>query len=99
MTKATLIRLTVLAVALINQILVSTGYQIIPWSTEEIEGIVTALFTAVAAAVAAWKNNSVTSEAIAADTVLHDLKDGEYSESKILESAAKLKAHPIESRH
>ena len=94
MTKATFIRLTVLVIALVNQVLVSAGQQVIPWSTEEIESIVSAVFTAVAAAWAAWKNNSVTSEAIAADTILHDLKDGEYTEDRILESAEKLKAYP-----
>lgn len=70
----TIIRTVVLALALINQILTSTGHNIIPVSDEEISELITIIITVGASLWSWWKNNSFTKEAIKADEVLKDLK-------------------------
>ena len=63
----TIIRTIVLAVALINQILTSTGHPIIPISDDQIAEIITLCITIVSSVWAWWKNNSFTQAAIRAD--------------------------------
>lgn len=65
--KGAIIRTVVLVVALINQILVSLDYSPLPIEDEEIEMLVSTIFTAAAALVAWWKNNSLTRKARQAD--------------------------------
>ncbi|SDJ19645.1 phage holin [Natribacillus halophilus] len=60
MDKGTIVRTIVLAVALINQILVSTGLNPIPGTEEQWGEILTAAFTFVTGAVAWFKNNYIT---------------------------------------
>lgn len=73
----TIIRTTILIVALINQILTSTGHSILPITDEQISEIVTLIFTVAASLWAWWKNNSFTKNAIQADEFLYDLREGE----------------------
>ena len=63
----TIIRTVVLVVALINQILTSTGHSIIPVSDEQITEVITLCITIVSSVWAWWKNNSFTQAAIRAD--------------------------------
>ncbi len=70
----TIVRTIVLALALINQILTSTGRSVIPVSDEEISELITLAVTIGASVWAWWKNNSFTKPAIKADEVLKDLK-------------------------
>lgn len=74
MDKAVLIRTLVLAFALVNQSLVLAGYSTLPWAEDDVEAFLTGAFTAVAAAWAWYKNNSVTREARKADEYLRELK-------------------------
>lgn len=74
--KAMIIRTIVLAVALLNQTLVLAGFSPLPWSNEEVESGITAVFTVAASAWAWWKNNSITEEAQEADEYLAKLKGG-----------------------
>ena len=67
-TKGTAIRTVVLALALINQLLVSFGYSPLPIGDEEMTETLSTIFTLVAALIAWWKNNSFTQKAILADT-------------------------------
>lgn len=69
--KATWIRTIVLAIALINQILVSIGLSQMPFTPAEIEAGLSALFTALAALWAWCKNNSFTDEARRGDTLMN----------------------------
>lgn len=62
-----IIRTVILAVALLNQLLVSAGYSPLPIDDEGIELMISTGFTAVAAIVAWWKNNSITRKARQAD--------------------------------
>lgn len=73
-TSGTIIRTIVLIVALINQILTSTGRSIIPITDEQIDSVVSIIFTIVASIVAWWKNNSFTKAAIEADNTMKNLK-------------------------
>ena len=61
--KEVLIRTAVLVAALINQILVLSGKNTLPFSEEEITRGLTAVFTAAASLWAWWKNNSFTKAA------------------------------------
>lgn len=73
-TSGTVIRSIVLILALINQILTSTGHSIIPITDEQIDSVVSIIFTVVASLVAWWKNNSFTQAAIEADKTMKELK-------------------------
>jgi SPP1 family holin len=72
--KDTIIRTIILIVALINQILTSTGHSVIPITDEQITEIISLIFTIAASLWAWWKNNSFTSNALQADEFLQELK-------------------------
>lgn len=67
MTKGTIIRTTLLYLALFNQILVIAGKSPLPISNEEVEQIVSLSATVITSLIAWWKNNSFTQKAIEAD--------------------------------
>lgn len=75
-TKGAIIRTVVLVVALINQGLTMAGYSPLPFADAEITEVLSYAFTAAAALIAWWKNNSFTKPAIEADKVLKQLKTG-----------------------
>lgn len=60
MDKGTIIRTIVLAVALVNQFLVSFGLYEIPGTAEDQTMILTAVFTSIAGGIAWFKNNYIT---------------------------------------
>lgn len=62
MDKGTLIRTIVLAIALVNQFLTAYGLYKIPGTAEEQTAFISAVFTAVTATVAWFKNNYVTAK-------------------------------------
>lgn len=76
-TKGTLARTIILALALINQILSVCGVAVLPIEDGQIETLVSTAWTVAAAVAAWWKNNSFTSAAIAADQVLKESKLGD----------------------
>lgn len=67
-----IIRTVILAVALINQLLVSAGYSPLPFENEQIELGLSTAFTVVAAVVAWWKNNNLTRKARQADKLARE---------------------------
>lgn len=73
-SAGTIARTIVLALALINQILTTFGYNVIDISDETVNTFISTIFTIVAALIAFWKNNSFTKEALEADELLKDLK-------------------------
>lgn len=73
--KDTIIRTVILVLALVNQILTSTGHSLIPISDEQITELISLVFTIGASVWAWWKNNSFTKNAIEADKVLKDLNE------------------------
>ena len=62
MDKGTMIRTLVLAIALINQFLVTAGLYTIPGTTENQELFITSGFTFVASVIAWFKNNYITAK-------------------------------------
>ena len=75
-SAGTIARTIVLALALINQLLTVTGHAVLPITDEQVNTLVSTIWTVVAALVAWWKNNSLTPQAIEADAVMKDLKQG-----------------------
>jgi SPP1 family holin len=73
-TKGTIIRTVVLALALINQILTATGKGPIPVADADVEVLISTAWTVIAAAAAWWKNNSFTGAALEGDAVMRNLK-------------------------
>ena len=70
----TIARTAVLLLALTNQVLSALGKSPLPIESAELEQLVTAGITTVAALIAWWKNNSFTAEAIEADKTFDRLK-------------------------
>lgn len=73
-TAGTIARTIVLIIALINQMMLLLGKQIIDISDDNIYEVISILFTIGASAAAWWKNNSFTENAIEADNYLGELK-------------------------
>lgn len=76
-TAGTIARTIVLLLALANQVLAMCGKQVLNISDDDIYQVVSIVFTIGASAVAWWKNNSFTQEAIKADEVMTELKENE----------------------
>mgnify|MGYP003447756978 FL=1 len=75
-SAGTIARTIILALALINQLLTATGHNVINVADEDINMLVSTVFTIVTAIIAWWKNNSFTKAAIEADAVMKEKKDG-----------------------
>ncbi len=80
-TAGTIVRTIILAVALINQILVSSGHSVIPIQDEEWETLITTGATIITALIAWWKNNSFTRAAMIGDAHMRKAKR-EFEEDK-----------------
>lgn len=76
-SKETIIRTIVLALALINQIVVSCGKSPLPFENDTVTELVSNLLTICASLWAWWKNNSFTKSAIKSDEYLKELKKKE----------------------
>lgn len=72
--NGTWVRTVVLIFALVNQALVISGRDILPFSEESVGEFVALVITGVASLVAWWKNNSFTPEAKQADEYLDELR-------------------------
>ena len=73
-SAGTLARTIILVLALINQVLVISGHSVLPIQDDQIELVVSTIWTAVASLISWWKNNSFTAPAIKADEVLKQEK-------------------------
>lgn len=71
----TIARTIILFLALLNQILGIFGVQAIPIEDEQINMIVTTLWTVIAAIIAWWKNNSFTQNAIKAEKYRKEISE------------------------
>lgn len=71
----TIARTIILFLALLNQILGIFGIQAIPIEDEQINMIVTTLWTVIAAIIAWWENNSFTQNAIKADNYRKEISE------------------------
>lgn len=73
-SQGTWVRTIVLALALINQVLTMNGRGPIEVADEDVNMLVSTIFTIVASIVAWWKNNSFTKAAIEADKHMKENK-------------------------
>ena len=73
-TTGTIARTIILALALANQILTATGHGIINISDDDVNTLISTIFTVVSAVAAWWKNNSFTQSALKADEVMREDK-------------------------
>lgn len=88
-------RFVALAIVLVNSILTIFNINPIPFSQEEVYGIVSTILTCAVAIYTAWKNNSVTKEAKMADRVMIALKNGEFTLESLQEALKVLKNNKI----
>ena len=77
-TKGTIARTIILALALVNQVLTALGLQPLQIDDALIEQVVAAVFTIVAAVWAWWKNNSFTKTAKKADEIAVAMSEGKH---------------------
>lgn len=73
-TSGTTARTVILILALVNQVLTTTGHSVINISDENINTLISTGFTIVSAIIAWWKNNSFTQAAIMTDEVMKEDK-------------------------
>ena len=64
----------ILILALINQILTTTGHSIIPIDDETVTQVISLLATIITSLIAWWKNNSFTQAALAGDIAKEEYK-------------------------
>ena len=76
-SKGTIIRTALLVLAIVNNVLALFGKAPLPITNEQLELIISTIFTVVMAVINWWKNNSFTKEAIEADEYLARLKGGD----------------------
>lgn len=69
-TAGTITRTIVLVLALVNQILSTTGHAVLPIEDAQVETIVSTVWTMAASLWAWWKNNSFTKAALAGDATM-----------------------------
>lgn len=77
-SAGTIARTAVLLLALTNQVLSALGKSPLPIESAELEQLVTAGITTVAALIAWWKNNSFTQAALEADKTYDRMKKSDY---------------------
>lgn len=73
--KQAITRLVVLVVLLINQTLVTIGFDALPFTEDQVYEGVSSVATVIVALLSWWKNNSVTNEAQKADAHMKALKN------------------------
>lgn len=71
--KQAITRLAVLVILLINQALITLGWNPLPFSEEQVYEAVSSVAMVVVAIWTWWKNNNVTKKAIRNDQYLKDI--------------------------
>lgn len=74
-----IIRIIVLVAVLVNQVLVATGKNPLPFADETIYEFASVLVTVAVTIWNAWKNNNFTNEAKATQKILDALKKGQVT--------------------
>ena len=76
-SKGTIIRTALLALAIVNNVLALFGKAPLPITNEQLELIISTVITVVMAVINWWKNNSFTKPAIQGDMLKDRLKKAE----------------------
>lgn len=72
--KQAITRLVVLAVLLLNQVLITFGWDPLPFEEEQIYKGASTVLTVAMAIYAWWKNSPISKEAQDADEIMHEEK-------------------------
>lgn len=73
-SKGTIIRTALLLLAIINNVLAIFGKAPLPVTNEQLELIISTIFTVVMAVISWWKNNSFTKPALEGDILMNRLR-------------------------
>lgn len=73
-SKGTIIRTALLLLAIINNLLAIFGKAPLPITNEQLELIISTVFTVVMAVINWWKNNSFTQPALEGDILMNRLR-------------------------
>lgn len=73
-SKGTIIRTALLALAIVNNVLAIFGKAPLPITNEQLELIISTVFTVVMAVINWWKNNSFTQPALEGDVLMNRLR-------------------------
>ena len=73
-SKGTIIRTALLLLAIINNVLAIFGKAPLPVTNEQLELIISTVFTVVMAVINWWKNNSFTQPALEGDVLMNRLR-------------------------
>lgn len=73
-SKGTIIRTALLALAIVNNVLALFGKAPLPVTNEQLELIISTVFTVVMAVINWWKNNSFTQPALEGDVLMNRLR-------------------------
>lgn len=73
-SKGTIIRTALLVLAIINNVLALFGKAPLPVTNEQLELIISTVFTVVMAVINWWKNNSFTQPALEGDVLMNRLR-------------------------
>lgn len=73
--QSAIVRLVVLVILIINQTLITLGYEPLPFSDEQIYEAVSIVALTVGAIYVWWKNNNVTEEALSGQAEVERLKE------------------------
>lgn len=73
-SKGTIIRTALLLLAIINNVLALFGKAPLPITNEQLELIISTVFTVVMAVINWWKNNSFTQPALEGDILMNRLR-------------------------
>jgi len=74
-SKGTVIRTSLLVLALLNNLLALFGKSPLPIENETVEEVISFIFTAGTSLIAWWKNNSFTDAALKGDAVMRQIKE------------------------
>lgn len=73
-SKGTIIRTALLLLAIVNNVLALFGKAPLPITNEQLELIISTIFTVVMAVINWWKNNSFTQPALEGDILMNRLR-------------------------
>ena len=79
--QSAIVRLVVLVILIVNQTLITLGYEPLPFSDEQIYEAVSIVALVVATLYSWWMNNNVTEEALAGQAEVERLKERENNDN------------------
>ena len=77
-----IVRLIVLVILIINQTLITLGYEPLPFSDEQIYEAISIVALVVMTLYSWWKNNNVTDVALAGQSEIERLKERENNDNQ-----------------